>query len=363
MRVLIANSLLTGGGVDSHTLTLSKALAQAGVEVTLAAPPGARWMGKALQIDKLRIAPVDSGRLGWPLALRSVARREGIDIIHAHHGRDYWLAVAGARLAGSRVRAVITRHLMTPLRPSTRRHIGRFAQVIAVSAAVARMLAGQDPQHPLPLHVVRCGVDTGEFVPSPAAYQALRQKLDLPETAFVFGMVGNVHPPEGKGHFFFAEAAAAMHTADTFFLCIGSGERLEDLKGRVAALGVAAQFRFVLFTDELRQMMQGFDALVHPAVGSEALGLVILEALSCGEPVVASRLDGIPETFSDGEQGFLVPPRDSAALAAAMSRLTSDRAGAAQMGRRGREWIEENFSLRRLADETIAVYEQALLHG
>jgi glycosyltransferase involved in cell wall biosynthesis len=362
MRVLIVNSLLSGGGIDSHTLSLCQALCEQSHEVTLAAPDHARWIARARRIPGLHVEGVGEGRLYWPLVLARLVRRRRPQLIHAHHGRDYWLALAAAWLGRTGARVVVTRHLMTPLKTKTQAYLRGRVTTIAVSDAVARSLAALPGAERLNVRRVHCGIDTAAFAPSAERYAAVRSELELPPPAFVFAIVANVHPPEGKGHFYFAEAAATLapRFADSYFLCIGSGERLDDLKARVTELGADARFRFIHFNDEPERWLPGIDVLVHPAVASEALGLVVLEALACGKPVIASRLDGIPETFIDGEHGLLVPPREAGALAEAMATLAGDRARAQAMGERGRAWVQQRFSLPRLAQETVAVYEEAL---
>jgi len=98
------------------------------------------------------------------------------------------------------------------------------------------------------------------------------------------------------------------------------------------------------------------DVVVYPTVGEEPYGLVPLEAMSCGRPVVASRSGGIPETVVDGETGFLVERDDPVALAASVGRLLDDPAGAVQLGRSGRRRVLREFSPSRFLDALLAAY-------
>ena len=362
MRVLLVNSILWGGGVDSQTLGLARALIAQGLQVVLAAPAKARMTPEAQRIEGLVVEGIEASRAGWPLALRRLIRRHRVDIVHAHHGRDYWISVLGRMFAGGSARVFVTRHLMTPFSTGTQKYLGRFATLIAVSDAVAQALRDRPFGDRLRIHRIYCGIDTGLFKASAEARRQVRTELALADKAFVFGLVGNVHSPEGKGHFVFAEAAlrVAAECPQACFVCIGEGELKPQLQARVAELGIAQQFRFVGFCDDLQRRLPALDALVHPAVGSEALGLVILEALSCEKPVIVSRLDGIPETLIDGEQGWVVPPRDAGALATRMIALARDPALARRMGERGRPWVEQRFSLDSLGRETAALYHSAV---
>jgi glycosyltransferase involved in cell wall biosynthesis len=104
--------------------------------------------------------------------------------------------------------------------------------------------------------------------------------------------------------------------------------------------------------------MRDADVLVHPARW-EGFGLVLLEAMRAGLPIVATRVGAIPEVVRDGVTGLLVPPDDPAALAQAIARLCADAGAAARMGSAGFERLREEFSPGRMAAETLAVYEAA----
>lgn len=360
MNVLLVNSIFWGGGVDSQTVTLARALSRAGAKVAVAVPAGARMLPLVRVLPGIRVETIEAGRLRWPFALARLIRSHQADVIHAHHGRDYWMAMLAARLPFCRARVVVTRHLMTPISAGTRRLLARSATIIAVSAAVERALRAQSFPRPPDIRRIACGIDTDLFIDSQERRQTARAQWELARDTFVFALVANANPPDGKGHTYFVEAAAQVmrRCPNARFLCVGGGAMVPALKEQAAALGVFLKFRFVEFVDGWALRLPGIDVLVHPAVGSEALGLVILEALSCSRPVIASALDGIPETFSDPLHGRLVPPRDSDSLARAMIGLAEDPAMAREMGERGRQWIVERYSSARLGAQTLALYEE-----
>jgi glycosyltransferase involved in cell wall biosynthesis len=362
LHVLVINSVLTGGGVDTQTLSQCQALLAQGAGVTLAVSPRARWVERARAIPGLRVLVLSPQRWLWPLRLAREVRQQGTQVLHAHHGRDYWIAILARWLSGRPAQVVVTRHLMTALKSKTRRYLAPFTHVVAVSDAVAAALRAADPKAKLRMRRIYCGIDTQAFQPNESARQATRAELGLPAEAWVFAVVGAIHAPDGKGQFHFLRAAQTVlaRFPDAHFLCAGSGEAVPALQAEAQALGLGAHFHWRAFGDDMAGLMQAIDVLVHPAVSSEALGLVILEALSCGKPVIASKLDGIPETFSEGVNGLLVPPRDVAALAQAMSQLAADRALAQRMGEQGRAWVQARFSLACVGRALVAYYRQAL---
>jgi rhamnosyl/mannosyltransferase len=113
---------------------------------------------------------------------------------------------------------------------------------------------------------------------------------------------------------------------------------------------------------ELVAYYRACDVFTMPSTDrSEAFGLVQLEAMACGKPVVSTRLgNGVEYVNRDGETGLLVPPRNAAALAAALNRLLGDAALRGRLGEAGRAWVEAGFSVPAMVDKTLAVYRQVL---
>jgi glycosyltransferase involved in cell wall biosynthesis len=109
--------------------------------------------------------------------------------------------------------------------------------------------------------------------------------------------------------------------------------------------------------------MNAIDCLVHPQVGTEAFGLVLLEAFACGKPVIASALDGIPEAFAVGDVGQLVEPESVAALAAAMARQVAHGRMAPPRVAELHARVAAGFSFRRLAEGVQRIYESILRRG
>ncbi|MDF3833277.1 glycosyltransferase family 4 protein [Cupriavidus basilensis] len=362
LRVLILNSLLDGGGIDSHTLSLCRALQLQGCEVTLAAPHGARWIAAAREMQGICLLELNAKRIAWPEILARHLRERQMHVIHAHHGRDYWVAILAWILSGRKAAVVVTRHLMTSLKERTRRYLAASSSVIAVSDAVQNALRLVDPDRTLKLRRIYCGIDTERFRACTAERHRVRRALGVPHEAWIYALIGGAQKPDGKGQSYFVKAAAQVFERhpQSHFLCVGDGDLTPQLRREANSLGLDRNFHFRPFEHDVASLMQAIDVLVHPPVGSEALGLVILEALSCGKPVVATSLDGIPETFIDGDHGVLVPPRDANALAVAMSRLAADPRRAARMGSRGRLWVEANFSLASLGRETVQLYQDCL---
>ena len=108
---------------------------------------------------------------------------------------------------------------------------------------------------------------------------------------------------------------------------------------------------------EVARRLQASDVLLLPSL-DEGLPTVLLEAMACGVPVVATDCGGVSEAFTDGVEGFLVPPRDAGALADALARLWRDPELRARMGEAGRATATSRFTLERQLGEFLALYRE-----
>jgi len=134
-------------------------------------------------------------------------------------------------------------------------------------------------------------------------------------------------------------------------LIAGDGEQMAALRRKVARLGAGEQVRFLGRCDaaRVRRLMAAARCLVVPSI-YEGMPLVILEAMACAVPVLASRVSGIPEVVIDGETGWLVPPEDPSQLAAALRVVLDDGEEAARRGDAGRRRLEREFTPRAAAE-------------
>ncbi|MBI3417824.1 MAG: glycosyltransferase family 4 protein [Verrucomicrobia bacterium] len=378
MRILHLNSLLTGGGTDDQCVKLAHGLQQLGHQVWIAGPDGREFS----QVIRNLGVPFHATRPEGPLKWRFIfdvarfIRREKFQIVHSHHGRDYWPTVLAARLAGTRPKIVFSRHLAKSPSSWPSRHflLSQCDAMIAVSSFVAKVLreGAYEPESPEPerharpplrgdhskIHVIQNGIDTERFHPFDVG--DLRRQWSLAPEHFVFAVVGGYGKPRGKGQREFLAAAASIHEEfpNARFLIVGRGNLADTLKADIARLGLTGKAWLTPYCTDMPAAMNAIDCLVHPQIGTEAFPGVTLEALACGKPVIASQLDGIPEQFLAREHGLLVPPENIASLAAALRYIASDPERARQMGAAGRVHICRHFDVRLQVEKTVALYLQ-----
>ncbi len=380
IRVLHLNSMLHGGGTDDQCAAMVSGLTQLGQAASVAGPPGRRFIAQ-LAARGAPFLPLPSEgplKLGFILGAARLIRRERAQIVHAHHGRDFWPAVFAARLSGRRPRVVLTRHLAKSAGSGFTRALllNRCAAVIAVSAFVARVLregvyepdAGELERRARPplrgdhsrIHVIYGGIDTARFRPADASAQ--RREWGLAPGDYAFAVVGSYDLPRGKGQREFLQAAArvAETAPQARFFLAGRGQLRARLEADLRELGLTGKARLLPYTEDMPGLMNAIDCLAHPQVGTEAFGLVVLEAFACGRPVIASALDGLPEAFAAGGAGALVTPGDVGQLAQAMIAQARAPRPSTEERHRLHERVAAEYSVLANARRVLRLYRQLL---
>jgi glycosyltransferase involved in cell wall biosynthesis len=171
-------------------------------------------------------------------------------------------------------------------------------------------------------------------------------------------MVARLAPQKGHRVLFDALPAIVARVPNVHVRLVGHEElsTVAELREYAEQRGVADRVTFEGFRSAV-DVMADFDVFVLPSLW-EGFGLVLLEAMAAGRPVVASAVGPIPEIVVDGVTGLLVPPGDAAALAAAITRLLTDPDLAAAFGRAGRARVEAEFGLDTMVARTQALYEE-----
>ncbi|ERG65478.1 hypothetical protein L332_13645 [Agrococcus pavilionensis RW1] len=312
------------------------------------------------------------------------------DLVHSHT----WYANEAGRLAQELhgIPHIVTAHSLEPLRPWKAEQLGggyrissdieRRAyeaadRVIAVSdgmrADILRSYPSLDPERVVTIHN---GIDLEAWAPLPDADRARELGMDPDRPAVVF--VGRITRQKGLPHLL--RAARSLPEDVQLVLVAGAPdtpEILAEVKGLVdelrSARGGVVWIDDVLARDDVRVLLSHATTFVCPSV-YEPLGIVNLEAMACGAPVVGSATGGIPEVIVDGETGYIVPidqvqdgtgtPTDPdrfvADLADALTRMVADPAAAKRMGEAGRARAAEHFDWHRIAAETREVYERVI---
>lgn len=291
------------------------------------------------------------------------------DVVHSHT----WYVALGGLLVRSLfdIPLVVTLHSLEPLRPwkadqlgsgylvsswAERAAVEQAERVIAVSAQMRADILAHFRVDPDRVVVIHNGVDAEAFRRTERREALERHGVRSPYVLFV----GRIS--EQKGIFQLLDAAASLPEGIQLVLCASSPDTPELLGRLRAAVEGRPGVRWLnamLPVPEVVQLYSHTAAFVCPSV-YEPFGLINLEAMACGAPVVATRVGGIPEVVVDGETGWLVPPGDPQALADAVRGVLAEPERAAGFGEAGRRRVEARFSWDRIAERTLEVYGEAI---
>ncbi|MER5543997.1 glycogen synthase [Streptomyces sp. NPDC002589] len=317
--------------------------------------------------DALRTFSVD---------LAVAAALEGRELVHSHT----WYANLAGHLAKLQygIPHVVTAHSLEPLRPWKAEQLGggyalsSWAErtaietadaVIAVSGAMREdILACYPALDPDAVHIVHNGIDTRLYRPDHGTDALTRHGID-PDRPYVL-FVGRITRQKGVPHLL--RAVRDIDPGAQVVLCAGAPDTAEidrEFRDLFEELSRARAGVFwipqMLPRPEVVQLLTRAAVFVCPSV-YEPLGIVNLEAMACGTPVVASRVGGIPEVVDDGRTGLLVETGDGfeAGLARALDAVLGDPVAARRMGRAGRERAAREFGWDTVARRTTALYEE-----
>lgn len=208
------------------------------------------------------------------------------------------------------------------------------------------------------------GIELEHFDPSMDG-QPFRKEYHIPAHAPLVGMVGRLRPWKGQDRFLHMAARVKDKEPETWFVIVGgaifdiSDEYPQQLHALAANLGIADQVVFTGHLADVRPALAAMDVFVHPG-DQEPFGLVNIEAMAMGKPVVAFAHGALPEIVVDRETGLLVPPGDEATLAEAVIALLRDTSLRKGMGRAGRAQFEAHFTVQRMVETVEEVLEEAL---
>lgn len=300
--------------------------------------------------------------------VRRITRRFQPQIIHAHAATpDGFTALLLRQKIG--IPNVVTLHgsdiNVYPFRDNwtlqqTMKVLAEADRVIAVSEAL-KMAAEAIAMPKKPIEVIYTGCDLEHFTFDANARKAIRQKLGIPLDSVVLIFVGNVLREKGVEELMQAFRTLASDLKRLHLLVVGDGPLLESLESASKKHRLSARVHFVGRRPhvEIPEWLSASDILVLPS-WREGLPNVVVEAMGCSRPVVATRVGGIPEAVESGRSGFLIQKGDVRALTQAIAELASDQAKREEMGRAGRRVVEGRFSWEKNAEKTIEVYREVL---
>src|SRR4030095_8030699 len=321
----------TWRGGQNQVLVTVMGLRALGHRAALVAHPGGELRQRVQEgLDLIPIAPRTEMDLTAAWRFSRIVRRLQPDVIHAHDPHGVAMAAlalsfsAGAGRGGRVPALVAARRVDFHLKGNSFSR-WKYRQVdcfIAASEAIRQMLIadGVPADHTITVHE---GIDVEHVTAAPPVN--VHETFWLPHHAPVVGNVAALVPHKGQRYLVEAAHLVVQEMPDVRFIVLGEGELREHLEKQVHEYHLEKHVLLPGFRTDVLGCIKGFDLFAMSSV-TEGLGTSLLDAMACSVPIVATSAGGIPEIVEDGLNGLLVPPRDAAALAAAIGRAPKDHA-------------------------------------
>jgi phosphatidylinositol alpha-mannosyltransferase len=353
------------GGVNNHVRPLAAHMMRAGHTVRVIAPSSKRWSH-----DDENLTVIGEHVIGLPASgsvanvcisfnlgprVKQLLKREQFDIVHLHEPfmpllpfqflrYSQYTNVAtfhAAREGGNRLYAY-ARFL---IKPWWSRIDGRIAHSRAALRLVGKYFADR-------YRIIPSGVDypffASEVTPIPQYIDDKRNILFL----------GRLERRKGLPYLLEAYALLKKEMPDTRLIVVGGDGGLRAACERYVRENRLSDVVFAGYVPnaEVPRYFKTADVYCAPNTGAESLGIVLLEAMAAGAPIVASRIEGFADVLTEGQEGLLVPPRDAEALAGALHRMLSDAAAREEMGKQGAR-TAQHYSWERVSSQVLEYYE------
>jgi len=368
-RVLYILSSRGWGGMEMHPLVVARELRRRGHGFCAAlaggSPASVRARSQGIPHVTLPfrwyLDPVT-----WAGLKRAVAAI-GADIVHVHWTRDAWHGLLLAGLLRRNHPLVLTRHMASP---ATRRRqdplhrilAARLDAVVAISNYVGRNCLETWPcLPPKKVQILYYGIGP-EAVGDPQKGTRIRETYGLSSEDVLVGLVGQISPDKRQDLFLEAAKRVLRQRPETRFLVAGASTEPAYAEAlRQSCRDPVLRDRVILagFREDVPDLMQALDIAVVPSK-AESLGLVAIEAMANGRPVVGSCSGALPEILEHGANGLLFTAGDAESFAEAILTLVGDKTKRLEMGMAARRTWEERFPLDREIQETETLYASLL---
>ncbi len=326
------------GGLEGYAAGLVRDLSARGHRIQVVARPDSEFAARVQQSPVLGLPGNRYRPLHGARRLAHLARQA--DIIHIHRSADLALAAVAKRLAGGHPALVYSRHMaITRDRRHSPIHRLMFGQVDLMLTLTEQLAQAARDKLPLP---------GTRILPLPPGIEAGTERMDCgavrpANVDFVVGCFSRIEPAKGQH-----ELIEALIDLDRDGLTLGAvfagpvmaAHYAARLRSRIHETGLGERIRFMGALADARPAMACCDAVVMPS-RNETLGLVLIEAMLRGVPVVATAAGGVPEVITHGKTGLTYPVGDIATLARCLARLAQDAAFRLKLARAGQAYAHE----------------------
>lgn len=352
INILEVESSPGWAGQEIRTIRLINNLDKTKFRVFLVVQPHSELWKRRHEIDAECI-PLRMPTSIYPPAIIKLAilmKRHNINLVCTHSGHDGWLGAIAGRIMKRKV--IRMRHLETPITSKISYNMSH--KVVADSFVVKCYLINRGVR-PHKTCVISPGIDTTQYVPNRTG--KLRQELGLNDNIVLIGIVAILR--NAKRHDDLIEAFDKIKTSSMRLLIIGDGPQEDRLRDLIREKGLQNDVLMLGHRSDIPEILPDLDICVLPS-NMESIGIALLEAESCGVPVIGSTAGGIPECIIENKTGLIFEKEDVDDLANKLEYLIYHKEEREKMGKNAREHILKNFSIQHMVEQTEKLYESVV---
>jgi glycosyltransferase involved in cell wall biosynthesis len=360
-NILHSEASVGWGGQEIRILSEMLGMKGRGHEVSLAAPVHSKIYNRASAAG-IKVFGINFDKQGLlitaPVLMR-VIKSEQVQLLNTHSSRDSWSGGVAGRLTG--IKIIRTRHISSKLKPGpfTKLVYGPLNDgVVTTGNFIKEQLVREIGLSPLKIFSIPTGIDVSVF--SDADGEKVRREFGIGEGEPVIGIAAALRSWKGHTYILRAMPEVLRRFPKARLLIAGEGDMAPGLEAFSKKLKIRESVIFAGHREDVPQLIAAFDISVMASFASEGIPQFALQSMAAGKPLVGTAVGGIPEVVREGVNGYIVPPKDSGALADAILKLLSDPDKARGMGLLGRKMALEGHTKERMLDDMEALYRKAL---
>ncbi|PYI74509.1 MAG: hypothetical protein DMF01_10195 [Verrucomicrobia bacterium] len=357
VNILYVESSRSWGGQEYRTCLEIDWLNAHGHQAWLVCNPGSQVHSKASELGtrlvtmplRRRIDPLCSWRL-WRFC-----RQNQVDLLKAYSSKDHWICLP-LYLCGiplSRARCITD-----PIGSKGRAFVFKHgcSQIVADASVIKRHLVEEHGVDPAKIEVIGSAVDLEKFKP-PRNRAKFRREIGLGDNTPLIGNVGMIRPDKGQLVLVEAAPLVLQKRPDVRFVIVGQGtgilKRGINVRNAIDQAGLADRIIMAGYRWDTPNVYAACDMIVIASLRTEASPIVLREAFASGRPVIATKVGDIPEILRDRENGLLIEPGDTQALANAIMDFITDPNLAARCAANGLRYATEHFSFNTMMEKKL----------